>query len=865
MKSKLIYFASGILLLLSIGASIHGDPLELLLSNLKLSADTNRQEKVYLHMDKPYYTAGDHIWFKAYVLDEYSLNPSTMSQVLYVELINEKKAIRALKLPLENGISWGDILLSDSIPAGNYRIRAYTQWMRNAGEEFFFDKKIAIGSGLEKIVIASGNLERSTQNGVAAISGVIKFSDEKGYPYKNKPIALQLQIDGENNSTIKGNTDSVGQIKVDFEKIKEVSAVNMRVMAVLQFAPEKQVVKLLQVKNAERAFDVQFFPEGGQIVKGIPCKIVVKAINSNRHGEVVTGILASKEMENVKFTTNRFGLGYFYLNASSSSELLARVTFNDGTQRDFPLPKIADSGYTLALTATQGQNRTAQISLSADLLNTGQLSLVGQRNGHVYFMQKIPTNKQVSKIAFNTNKLPSGVLQLSLLSPQNLPVAERYAFINNAYDKLNIKIEGIKSSYAKRSLVEFSMNATQQQISVGGSFSVSVINTTIIQPDIENETNILTSFLLSSDSPDYIEKPNYYVNDTAVGTQDNVDLLMLTSSWRHMPWQTIMQKSPTIVRFPIEHGLVISGTLTNAGKPVPHGKVTLMKSAGGLEMVTGTSDELGRFRFDSLYLQDSTKLLIQARTAGDKKNVKIKIDQTPSQGVTIDKDYPDNVLDVDGKLIEYMRERGALLNEQIKKGLLSSITNIEEVRIKVRRVRGNLMTNYGIADRIFTSKDLDSAGFLSTVLNGQVRGDYTKYKIILDGILMEQESRMLLMQLDPAEIERIEVVSPSLLVITSKKNTGYSKISYAPGVATITPIGFSYSDIFHSPDYDSKKDGRFDSRSTIYWNPNLTVSENGKVKVQYFNADIPGNYRVIIEGVGGNGGLGRREIYYEVK
>src|SRR5258708_2032674 len=44
------------------------------------------QEKVYLHFDRSDYTAGETIWFKAYVTNEGK--PGFLSKVLYLELVN---------------------------------------------------------------------------------------------------------------------------------------------------------------------------------------------------------------------------------------------------------------------------------------------------------------------------------------------------------------------------------------------------------------------------------------------------------------------------------------------------------------------------------------------------------------------------------------------------------------------------------------------------------------------------------------------------------------------------------------------------------------------------------------------------------
>jgi hypothetical protein len=143
------------------------DPFAILLKKLQEIGKKYPQEKVHLHLDKPYYAIGDDIWFKAYITDAVTTLPTTISKILYVELINEKDSVKQqIKLPITAGITWGDFKLTDSLSEGNYRIRAYTQWMRNAGTAFFFDKTIKIGnSWANKVFTLSKNEFNSNEKG----------------------------------------------------------------------------------------------------------------------------------------------------------------------------------------------------------------------------------------------------------------------------------------------------------------------------------------------------------------------------------------------------------------------------------------------------------------------------------------------------------------------------------------------------------------------------------------------------------------------------------------------------------------------------------------------------------------------------
>jgi hypothetical protein len=107
-------------------------------------------EKVYLHTDRSYYSSGDDIWFKAYLVNGISNIPMETSKNLYVDLISsDAKIIDHKLIRMDMGLGNGDFNLSDSIPGGTYKLRAYTYWMRNFGDIFLFEKEIKIFSTLD--------------------------------------------------------------------------------------------------------------------------------------------------------------------------------------------------------------------------------------------------------------------------------------------------------------------------------------------------------------------------------------------------------------------------------------------------------------------------------------------------------------------------------------------------------------------------------------------------------------------------------------------------------------------------------------------------------------------------------------------
>jgi hypothetical protein len=116
----------------------------ILLQDLAKTAK-NYQEKVYLHTDKPYYYAGDQVFFKGYFAYGNPYLRDELSKVLHVELISgERDMVIEKKFQIRDGIVVGDFYLPDSLSEEKYFIRAYTNWMRNYGPNQYFLQPISI-------------------------------------------------------------------------------------------------------------------------------------------------------------------------------------------------------------------------------------------------------------------------------------------------------------------------------------------------------------------------------------------------------------------------------------------------------------------------------------------------------------------------------------------------------------------------------------------------------------------------------------------------------------------------------------------------------------------------------------------------
>ncbi len=105
---------------------------------LKILGDTP-MEAIYLHASGTLFMPGEYLYFSLYCINTQTYKLSDLSQVAYVQLIGEDNGVVfTRKIDLEKGRGQGDYFFPTALPSGNYKLVAYTHWMKNAGIPQFF-------------------------------------------------------------------------------------------------------------------------------------------------------------------------------------------------------------------------------------------------------------------------------------------------------------------------------------------------------------------------------------------------------------------------------------------------------------------------------------------------------------------------------------------------------------------------------------------------------------------------------------------------------------------------------------------------------------------------------------------------------
>lgn len=878
--------------------------IEGVLEKLSEQAEGFPQEKVYLHLDKPYYTVGDDIWFKGYVTIGVYNNLSGLSKILYVDLINaDDKIVQSVRLPLVAGVTMGDFTLADSLTEGNYRVRAYTNWMRNFDNNAFHERVLPIGNARTDNIVTHStfSFQNSPEHNVHT---EITFSSLKGGPLADVPVSYEVIMEGRNISRGKEKTDNEGKMAFEFVNKQPFNLKSGTVELTVATPDNKTVRKTIPLKTTANTNSIQFFPESGNLVAGNLAKMAFKALKPEGLGIGVTGHLEDNQGIRVaEFESAYAGMGSFNFIPQAGSTYVAKLTYADGTQAEHDLPAVQASGYTLSVNNEMDRQLFVQAFATDDLVKGQEIALLLQRNGQVFYASKSKFSKNEAIFAIPRENIPAGLVQITLFSPEMKPLAERAIFQTNDASVLPITVTTDKETYAPKQKVTMQVIAgLQTDTNRVATLSAAVVDLMRVPIDsTTREGNIHAALLLSADISGYIETPEYYFQDMDIAKRRQLDNLMLTQGWSRINWQDLETgRKPAITHHP-EQDLRISGLVTKRGgkTPAPNVTVTVLSTGNFGAVIDTITGEDGRFSFDRLLFYDDTRFVVQVRDEKGRKNFDIQLDESPRQQVTRNRNTPDATINVNQSISTYLKNAQQQFEEMERYGLKERTILLEEVKVTGASERNKVrhssnLNGAGNADQVITADQLMmGCSTLEQCLQGRLLGVMFRngipystrsmnqpMQIILDGMFMEGDA---LSMISPFDVETIEVLrnvgntaiygsrgGGGVLVITTKRGDSPSlnRDLYTPGIVTHSPQGYYEVREFYVPDYEAPIDslaGMKDLRTTIHWAPNVVTDQAGNAIVEYYTAESPGTYRVVIEGLDVYGRLGRAVHYITVK
>jgi len=664
------------------------------------------------------------------------------------------------------------------------------------------------------------------------LSGVlyVDLIDPHGKVIEHQKLKIN---EGESNGNFLFNEDAVaGQynIRAYTKLMRNLGEEFFFIKSFMVYSPASMELDTAS-STVTKEIDLQFFPEGGDAVKGLESQIAFRAIDASGSGVDINGKIVDKNNNQVAIVKCKHkGMGVFPYMPSNEK---FRIILENG--QTFELPEALESGVVMSINNIHSEKIRVQIR-SGNQVPLTNFTLVGLMNNKVVFEKQLEANGDKSNLEISKTALPAGILQLSLFDRAGIPRAERIIFIDNKR-LMDIHVDYHPDTTRKDS-VSFTIQVTDDQGKPLETYlSLAVTDADFASTD-SGANNISTHFLLQSDIKGKIDDPAWYFQSARDENLYMLDLVMLTHGWRKFD-------SLLPVTYEREMLLSLRGKVVSkqSGKPIPYANLTLMLA--GIDytgIFTTTADQSGSFFIDSVDYSDSTNMVWQIRNEkgklADADIVLVDSMEIPPVTLIPRADHK-NVISqrVSASVEKVMREFSTSKKVQTlpKVVVVGGRSGTFAIGQGETLIRPGTEDNHLFASS-FISRYVPELPFLKIDRNGRwLLSSRKPVWFVIDGNLLNDigaysNPYLVMNSYRIDQIEYIIVSGTSRKGYTISIKTKSDSEMPKPGIIKQFAPGYRWTRAFYKPKFEGQT-SLPERCSTLYWEPYLATDAEGKAVV----------------------------------
>lgn len=785
------------------------------------------EDRLYLQFDKPMYEPGDNIWFSAFIRDAATLKASGKSDIVHVEFLNPKGTIeRSINIIAKNGVAAGDFTLDQEALGGIYKVRAYTNWMKNEGADNVFEKSVQVQDVVLPNLKMKLDFEKKAVGAGDEVVAKLELNTNENKPLSDYKISFVANLDGKQYITKQDVTDADGLTYIKFKLPKELKTNDGLLNVMIDYNGSTESISR-SIPIVLNKIKLQLFPEGGDLVSGLQSKVAFRALNEfDKPADIEGIVLTEKGVKVASFNSFHQGMGAFDFIPQSGETYKIKITRPESIEETFTLPEALSRGYVMNVeNAAKGE-----IALNISTTETEELSVVAQVRNKIYYSTSVDAKKGKNKVVFPTGNFPVGVTQITLFDSKGIARAERLAFVNKE-KQLSISVKTEKEKYLPREKVKMTIDVKDERgIPMPANLSMAVVNDQFLSFADDKSGNILSQLLLQQDIHEKVEEPAFYFDKKEPKADAALDYLLMTAGWRHFKWEKIMNDELPQVAYAGERAIV-AGTVLDAstGKAITNAKIKIFN---GVEYQT---DENGKFIFNKLDLTTPVNLTYSANGYA----AQTQYIQNYNQELMVylyDDNYYNRYYGYSKSARSSVVEMDMVMEEALPASMAGAVMNEEQpVRKREEAPRASKKAREGAMRMPPVPPVKDIAKVEAQKPMKDVIADSQATPAISDNRFSNNAERRKARDADD-ELFDVALQRQAVQVYYRAKE-------------------------FAAPIYDKQEnvESRTDFRNTIYWNPNVEIDKTGKKTVEFYTSDDITSFRTTLEGVASDGTIGRAE------
>jgi hypothetical protein len=480
-----------------------------------------------LSTDKPIYRPAETVWVRGVLLDAFTHTPLRESASAFVEV----------KGPKGETVASGSVNAQDSVwgwawqvpagqPGGAYTVRASYPFEGHAPAERKFDVRAYRAPRLKSQIVF---LRDGYGPGDKVTATVDVKRAEGGVPVGAKVTAI-ARVDEVEVARVPGTVGDRGTCTVSFALPGSIA----RGEGSLAFAIEDGGVVETATKTIPillQTLDLSFFPEGGDLVPGVPTRVYFQGYTPAHKPADITAILVDERGQTVAHLRSEHeGRGRFELTARAGARYTIRVEKPSGIRTTWPLRvaaegvalraqrdlTLADAAVGLLVGSAREQkvrvtlsHREVELSATVVDLQAGQPRSVWLAAGNA-----------------------EGVLTATVWSPGGQPLAERLVYRKPAR-ALSIELRADKTRYVPGDQVKLTARTTRDGIPVSAVIGLQVTDDAILEMiEKREQAPALPVMMLLEPEVRELADAQVYLDEKNPKAPLALDLLLGTQGWR---------------------------------------------------------------------------------------------------------------------------------------------------------------------------------------------------------------------------------------------------------------------------------------------------------------------------------------------